>query len=168
MLKKFMQTRTHSESTTETDAPKINLKSPSALTPISKLVKAAPKDEGSKLIVGAHIELKDSEITDCDILVVEGRVKSAIKSRQIRIAQGGVFVGTAEVDIAEIRGFFDGDLIVHKQLIVHATAHIHGHICYTSMTVEDGAIITGSIENQMSVNTTQTMQAQTPPHVRLT
>jgi cytoskeletal protein CcmA (bactofilin family) len=168
MLKKFMQTRTHSEGTTETDTPKINLKSPSALTPISKLVKATPKDEGNKLIVGAHIELKDSEITDCDILIVEGRVKSTIKSRQIRIAQGGVFVGTAEVDVAEIHGFFDGNLIAHKKLIVHATAHIHGHISYTSMTVEDGAIITGSIENQMSINPTQVMQPETPSHIRLT
>lgn len=149
MLKKFMQARKAAASEPATEIPKINLKSPSAqVSPPPTIMKtAAPKDkdEGNKLIVGPHIELKGSEITDCQILVVEGRVESAMKSRQIRIAQGGVFVGTAEVDVAEIRGFFDGELIVHKRLVIYATAQINGHISYTSMTVEDGAVITGTI-----------------------
>ncbi len=148
MLKKFMQARKAAANEAATDAPKINLKSPSApsLPPptVMKTV-VVPKDDGNKLIVGPHIELKGSEITDCEILVVEGRVESAMKSRQIRIAQGGIFVGTAEVDVAEIRGVFDGELIVHKRLVIYASAQINGHISYTSMTVEDGAVITGTI-----------------------
>ncbi|MEQ1667617.1 MAG: polymer-forming cytoskeletal protein, partial [Sulfuriferula sp.] len=103
MLKKFMQARKAAASEAATDAPKINLKSPSvpSLPPPTVMKTVVPKDDGNKLIVGPHIELKGSEITDCEILVVEGRVESAMKSRQIRIAQGGVFVGTAEVDVAE-------------------------------------------------------------------
>ncbi|MFA5170577.1 MAG: polymer-forming cytoskeletal protein [Sulfuriferula sp.] len=147
MLKKFIQARKDSANEAAADAPKINLKSPSAPPLLAPpMVKAAPKDEGNKLIVGPHISLKGSEITDCEILVVEGRVESAMKSRHIRIAQGGVFVGTAEVDVAEIRGCFDGDLIVHKRLVIYATAQIHGHIRYATMQVEEGAVITGTID----------------------
>lgn len=147
MLKKFIQAR-KATANEMTDTPKINLKSPSALAapPILLPAKAVPKEEGNKLVVGPNIELKGSEITDCEILIVEGRVEAAMKSRHIRIAQGGVFVGTAEVDVAEIRGCFDGDLIVHKRLVIYATAQIHGHIRYATMQVEEGAVITGSID----------------------
>jgi cytoskeletal protein CcmA (bactofilin family) len=109
-------------------------------------MKVPPKDEGNKLVVGPHIELKGSEITDCEILIVEGRVGSSMKSRHIRIAEGGVFVGTAEVDVAEIRGVFEGELIVHKRLVIYAGAKIHGHIHYASMTVEEGAEVAGTID----------------------
>jgi cytoskeletal protein CcmA (bactofilin family) len=143
MLKKFIQARKATASET-TDAPKINLRSPSA-APVLAPVKAAPKEEGNKLVVGPNIELKGSEITDCEILIVEGRVEAAMKSRHIRIAQGGVFVGSAEVDVAEIRGTFEGELIAHKRLVIYASAKIHGHIHYAAMTVEDGAEVSGTI-----------------------
>jgi hypothetical protein len=37
---------------------------------------AAAEAKGSKLIVGPDIKLKGAEITDCDTLVVEGRVEA--------------------------------------------------------------------------------------------
>ena len=57
--------------------------------------------KGSKLIVGPDIKLKGAEITDCDTLVVEGRVEAAMDSRVIQIAEQGVFSGTVGIDIAE-------------------------------------------------------------------
>jgi len=69
-----------------------------------------------------------------------------MKSRHIRIAQGGVFCGEAEIDVAEIRGQFEGELIVRKRLVIYSTGKVTGHIQYGSMTMEEGAIITGSIE----------------------
>src|SRR3546814_915010 len=45
--------------------------------------------EGSKLIVGRNIKLKGVEITDCDTLVVEGRVEASMDSRVIQIAESG-------------------------------------------------------------------------------
>src|SRR5262245_29909793 len=56
--------------------------------------------KGSKLIVGPDIKLKGAEITDCDTLVVEGRVEAAMDSRVIQIAQQGVFSGTVGIDVA--------------------------------------------------------------------
>jgi cytoskeletal protein CcmA (bactofilin family) len=78
-------------------------------------------EEGSKLIVGPHIKLKGSEITDCEILAVEGRVEAAMKSRDILIAEGGVFSGKAEIDVAEVRGTFEGELTARLRLIIHAS-----------------------------------------------
>ena len=107
---------------------------------------AAPRPgEGSKLIVGPDVKLKGVEITDCDTLVVEGRVESALDSRVIQIAQHGVFNGAASIDIAEIHGHFDGELTARKQLIIHASGKVSGKIRYGSIKIEDGGEITGDI-----------------------
>jgi len=55
------------------------------LEPVRTSIAAKP-GEGSKLIVGPDVKLKGVEITDCDTLVVEGRVESALDSRVIQIA----------------------------------------------------------------------------------
>jgi cytoskeletal protein CcmA (bactofilin family) len=101
--------------------------------------------EGSKLIVGPDVKLKGVEITDCDTLVVEGRVESALDSRVIQIAEHGVFSGTASIDIAEIRGHFDGELTARKQLVIHASGRVSGKIRYGKIKVEEGGEISGDI-----------------------
>ena len=101
--------------------------------------------EGSKLIVGPDVKLKGVEITDCDTLVVEGRVESALDSRVIQIAEHGVFNGAASIDIAEIHGRFDGELTARKQLVIHATGKVSGKIRYGSIKIEEGGEITGDI-----------------------
>ena len=107
--------------------------------------RGATDGKGSKLIVGPDIKLKGVEITDCDTLVVEGRVEAAMDSRVIQIAEQGVFCGTAGIDIAEIRGRFEGELTVRKQLVIHATGRVSGKIRYGRLTVEDGGEISGDI-----------------------
>ena len=107
--------------------------------------KTPPVDEGSKLIVGPNIKLKGSEITDCEILVVEGRVEASMKSRDIRIAEGGVFAGKAEIDVAEVRGSFEGELTARKRLVIHATGKATGTIRYGAMMVEEGGTISGDV-----------------------
>ncbi|MDA8129545.1 MAG: polymer-forming cytoskeletal protein [Betaproteobacteria bacterium] len=106
---------------------------------------ASSSDEGSKLIVGPNIKLKGSEITDCEILVVEGRVEASMNSRDIRIAEGGVFSGKAEIDVAEVRGTFEGDLTARKRLVVYATGRVSGTIRYGALMVEEGGTITGNM-----------------------
>ncbi|HYH40694.1 MAG TPA: polymer-forming cytoskeletal protein, partial [Burkholderiales bacterium] len=71
---------------------------------------------GSRLIVGPDIKLKGVEITDCDTLVVEGRVEASMDSRVVQIAEQGVFTGNATMDVAEIWGTFEGHLTARKQL----------------------------------------------------
>ena len=86
---------------------------------------AAPKEGGSKLTVGPNIKLKGVEITDCDTLVVEGLVEATMDSRVMQIAEQGAFKGSAEIDIAEIRGLFDGNLTVREKLVI--SLHRQGH-----------------------------------------
>jgi hypothetical protein len=79
---------------------------------VAQAPQRAREDElaGSKLIVGPDIKLKGVEITDCDTLVVEGRVEASMDSRVVQIAQNGIFNGTATMDVAEIWGSFEGTL----------------------------------------------------------
>jgi cytoskeletal protein CcmA (bactofilin family) len=104
-------------------------------------------DDGtpSKLIVGPDIKLKGAEITDCDTLIVEGRVEASMDSRVIQISERGVFAGKAGVDIAEIRGCLEGELTVRKQLLICATGKVSGKIRYGKLTIEEGGEISGDI-----------------------
>ena len=101
--------------------------------------------KGSKLIVGPDIKLKGVEITDCDTLVVEGRVEASMDSRVIQIAEQGVFQGTAGIDVAEIRGRFEGELTARKQLVIHAGGKVTGKIRYGRLAIEEGGELTGDI-----------------------
>ena len=111
--------------------------------------KPAPTREseakGSRLIVGPDIKLKGAEITDCDTLVVEGRVEAAMDSRVIQIAEQGVFSGTVGIDIAEIHGRFEGELTARKHLVIHATGKVTGKVRYGKLTIEEGGELSGDI-----------------------
>jgi cytoskeletal protein CcmA (bactofilin family) len=106
---------------------------------------AAAPEKVSKLIVGPDIKLKGAEITDCDTLVVEGRVEASMDSRVIQIAENGVFVGKVGIDIAEIRGRFDGELTARKQLVIRSTGRVSGKIRYGKVAIEEGGELSGDI-----------------------
>lgn len=159
MLKTFMQpghssgSKTDSSRTSHSAFASTRTTEPAKTTESARAAEAAPAeaapsarlDEGSKLIVGPNIKLKGSEITDCEILVVEGRVEASMNSRDIRIAEGGVFSGKAEIDVAEVRGTFEGELTARKRLVVYATGRVNGTIRYGALMVEEGGIITGNM-----------------------
>lgn len=100
---------------------------------------------GSKLIVGPDIKMKGVEITNCDTLVVEGRLEASMDSRVVQIAENGVFTGTVSMDVAEIFGRFDGELTARKQLVIHATGRVSGHIRYGNIRIEEGGELTGDV-----------------------
>ena len=157
MLKSFMQpgnsgnSKTDSTRTSHTDyastrtaeSPKPAEAAKKDATPAT--IQSARSDEGSKLIVGPNIKLKGSEITDCEILVVEGRVEASMNSRDIRIAEGGVFSGKAEIDVAEVRGTFEGELTARKRLVIYSTGRVSGVIRYGAMMIEEGGTISGDV-----------------------
>jgi len=128
------------------DALKIELPKPLPPAPREDF-KPLHVDEGtkSKLIVGPDIKLKGAEITDCDTLIVEGRVEASMDSRVIQISERGVFAGKAGIDMAEIRGCFEGELTVRKQLLICATGKVSGKIRYGKLAIEEGGEISGDI-----------------------
>ena len=117
----------------------------------------APMDSheegGSKLIVGPNIKLKGVEITDCDTIVVEGFVEATIYSRVIQISEQGAFKGAAEIDIAEIRGHFDGELTVRQKLVIFSTGKVSGKIRYGKLVIEEGGQLSGDVQMDLPGNT---------------
>jgi len=99
----------------------------------------------AKLVVGPEIKIKGVEISDCDTLVVEGRIEATLDSRVLEITQNGVFQGTISVDNAEIHGRFEGELTVRKQLVIQSTGKVSGKIKYAKIKVEEGAELSGEI-----------------------
>jgi cytoskeletal protein CcmA (bactofilin family) len=122
--------------------------SPRAAAPVASNEPVAPRLEepgGSKLIVGPNIKLKGVEIDDCDTLVVEGRVEATMVSRAIQIAETGAFNGKVDVDLAEIRGTFQGEMTARKKLVIHASGRVSGKIRYGKMLVQEGGEMSGDI-----------------------
>jgi cytoskeletal protein CcmA (bactofilin family) len=115
--------------------------------PVAQAPQRAREEElaGSKLIVGPDIKLKGVEITDCDTLVVEGRVEASMDSRVVQIAQEGIFNGTATMDVAEIWGSFEGTLTARKQLVIYATGRVSGTVRYGKIRIEEGGELSGDV-----------------------
>jgi cytoskeletal protein CcmA (bactofilin family) len=137
---------------------------PTAAAPLPTETRAEPRpasDERkeAKLVVGPQIKIKGVEISDCDTLVVEGRIEATLDSRVLEITEHGVFQGTIAVDNAEVHGKFEGELTVRKQLIIHATGRVSGKIRYAKIKVEEGAELAGDLQmldkNQSAVAVTR-------------
>ncbi len=132
---------------------------PATAAPAAAAANSAPVQEGeSKLTVGPNIKLKGVEITDCDTLVVEGSVEATMDSRVIQISERGSFKGSAEIDIAEIRGQFEGNLTVRQKLVIYATGKVTGRVRYGKVVIEEGGQLSGEIE----FGTANTRAAVTP------
>ena len=125
----------------------------------------AVKEGESKLTVGPNIKLKGVEITDCDTLVVEGSVEATMDSRVIQISERGAFKGSAEIDVAEIRGVFDGNLTVRQKLVIYSTGKVTGKVRYGKVVIEEGGQLSGEIEAGTAPKTTTT--AATPQRAGL-
>lgn len=138
------------------NAPMANAGQPRAASPSAHASGSAPapaaapaahprEEGGSKLIVGPNIKLRGVEIDDCDTLVVEGRVEATMVSRAIQIAEHGAFSGKVDVDIAEIRGQFQGEMTARSKIVVHASGRVSGKIRYGKMLVQEGGEMSGDV-----------------------
>ena len=66
-------------------------------------------------------------------------------SRAIQIAEHGSFAGKVDVDVAEIRGTFQGEMTARKKLVIHASGRVSGKIRYGKMLVQEGGEMSGDI-----------------------
>ena len=101
---------------------------------------------GKRLIVGNGISLSGT-ITACDRLIVEGSVQVTLnETRAIEIAESGRFTeGKAEVEEAEISGLYEGELTVHKRLLIRGTGQVKGNVRYGELEIERGGRLQGTI-----------------------
>jgi cytoskeletal protein CcmA (bactofilin family) len=86
------------------------------------------------------------EISDCDVLIVEGHVEATVHSKAMQIAKPGTLKGVAVIDVAEIDGDFSGELTAHAKLIVRGTGRVSGKIRYGRLIVADGGEISGDVQ----------------------
>lgn len=107
-------------------------------------IKADERKE-ARLVVGPDIKMKGAEISDCDTLVVQGRMEATLDSRVLEINEHGVFQGTIAVDQATIHGRFEGELTVRKQLIIEGTGKVSGKIRYAKISIKEGAELAGEV-----------------------
>ena len=118
-----------------------------AAAPTAMAANSSPVKEGeSKLTVGPNIKLKGVEITDCDTLVVEGSVEATMDSRVIQISERGSFKGSADIDIAEIRGHFEGNLTARQKLVIYSTGKVTGRVRYGKVVIEEGGQLSGEVD----------------------
>ena len=93
-----------------------------------------------------NIKLKGVEISDCDVMVIEGHVEATVHSHVMEIAQPGTLKGTAMIDVAEIHGDFSGELTARDRLVVHGTGRVSGTIRYGKLVVAEGGEINGDVK----------------------
>ncbi|HUK57669.1 MAG TPA: polymer-forming cytoskeletal protein [Stellaceae bacterium] len=102
--------------------------------------------QARKLVVGKDITVR-GEITSCDILIVEGTVKADIaQCREMQIAKGGLYIGTASVETAEIHGRFEGELTVGTHLVLRSSGQLAAKVRYAQIEVEAGGDLSGDIK----------------------
>jgi cytoskeletal protein CcmA (bactofilin family) len=102
-----------------------------------------------QLTVGREISLS-GEIASCDTLIVEGSVEANLQNcRDVDIAETGLFKGSAEIDNADVRGTFEGNLVVRKRLLIRAGGQVSGTIRYSQLEVELGGQISGDVQTNM-------------------
>jgi cytoskeletal protein CcmA (bactofilin family) len=104
------------------------------------------------LIIGEGISLS-GEVTSCDRLIVEGTIEAKLeKCQHVIIAETGVFNGNASTENADVRGRFQGELVVLKRLLIRAGGHVSGTITYGEIEIESGGKISGAIEEAGPAN----------------
>lgn len=101
---------------------------------------------GSKLFIGVNIKLKGVEISDCDVLVIEGHVEATVHSKAMQIDKPGTLKGTALIDVAEVHGDFSGELTARTRLVVHGTGRVSGKIRYGKLIVAEGGELSGDVK----------------------
>jgi len=102
--------------------------------------------EVRRLTVGREISLS-GEIASCDTLIVEGSVEANLQNcRDVDIAESGIFKGTAEIDSADVRGTFEGNLVVRKRLLIRTGGQVTGTIRYGQLEIELGGQICGDVQ----------------------
>lgn len=89
------------------------------------------QQDAKTLTVGRDITLK-GDITECDTLIVEGRIDATLNSaRALEISRGGRF---------------DGDLDVARALRITASGKLTGNVSYGRLEIEQGGEVLGNIK----------------------
>jgi len=133
------------------DSSHLNAESTSIQTVPQQSAHGSTQSRGNEvdrrtLIIGQGISLA-GEVAACDRLIVEGTIEAKLERCQhVIIAETGLFNGHASTENADVRGRFEGELVVRKRLLIRAGGHVSGTISYGEIEIESGGKISGVIE----------------------
>ena len=103
------------------------------------------EDDANRLTVGRNICL-NGEITACEKLVVEGRVEASLaEARMIDVLPTGFYKGSANVQEADISGYFEGTLVAADILTIRKDGRVSGSVRYGKIVIESGGEISGDM-----------------------
>lgn len=98
-----------------------------------------------RLTVGYGITL-EGKVSNCDKLIIYGSVNAELNDvKSLHISESGKFMGSAQIENAEIAGEFEGDLFVKDSITVNSTGRVNGKITYGSIEIKPGGKFTGQI-----------------------
>jgi len=107
--------------------------------------KDIPKVPAKQLIVGKGAVIK-ADVSEADLVLIEGTVEGTIDAKCIMIFNGGVVRGEAVCDEAYLAGTFIGSkLTAYEKITIKATAQIQASVSYYTISMEAGSIMSGNM-----------------------
>jgi len=103
-----------------------------------------PTSENS-IVIGTGVELKGDMVVPGSA-TVNGKFEGKLKAKNLIVGPTGRLSGQISVETAEVRGTIEENLTVESKLILRASGNISGSISYSKIMVEEGGIISGTLD----------------------
>jgi cytoskeletal protein CcmA (bactofilin family) len=102
-------------------------------------IETAEDEESS--VIGAAARIV-GDLTSEGEIEVQGTVEGNIRSRRVKVGEGGKVHGEIVAEAVDIRGLVEGP-IVAAIVSVARTARVIGHITHRELSIEPGAYLEG-------------------------
>ena len=76
---------------------------------------------------------------------IDGHFEGTLTAKDVTIGKSGVVKAHLDLTKGSISGKVIGNVFVQDHLILSASAHIHGDITVGSLSLEEGAVVSGNI-----------------------
>jgi cytoskeletal protein CcmA (bactofilin family) len=96
--------------------------------------------------LGADVFIKAADPITCKSATIEGALDATLDTHTLTIARGGSVHGCVHANNAEIRGEFDGELIVRGKLVVYSSARVTGKIRFGEIVLWKGGHVSGNVK----------------------
>jgi cytoskeletal protein CcmA (bactofilin family) len=122
--------------------------------------------EANKLYIGQGVTIKGAVLTS-NTVVVDGTLEGDISVDNLLVSETGTIRGRISVAAnAEISGKVFERLDVKGLLILHASSRVDGNISFGTLTIEQGATVTGEVSSTEHRTDQQSSGSNHKPDVR--
>jgi len=104
---------------------------------------AIPQEQKNLLVIGSGFKLLGSIVGD-GLCIVDGVVDGALEAGDIKINPSAHILGGVKSTRLDISGLVEG-AVVGANVIIRSTGIVRGDISYSTIAIESGAVINGSL-----------------------